>query len=260
MTDNNWDAGLYDAKHSFVWEFGVELVQLLAPQQHEKILDIGCGTGHLAAEVSKSGATVVGVDNDANMIERAKQHYQDLQFELADALNLPYKQEFDAAFSNAVLHWVRPPEDAVDSIRRALKPGGRFVAEFGGKGNIALILDAVNSALDTVRGPIPTSQREGYFFPGRQEYVSLLEARGFSVSLATLVDRPTPLDGGADGMRLWLNMFAKGLLSGLEDVQQNEVFDLVEAKLRPVLYKAGRWTADYKRLRVVAYKEEAAPV
>jgi trans-aconitate methyltransferase len=131
-----WNANLYDAKHAFVWKYGADLVPLLAPQSGERILDIGCGTGHLTAQIAESGARVVGVDRSPEMATAARKAYPKLQFEVADARDLPFRDEFDAVFSNAMLHWIREPELVVRSVRNALRPGGRFVAEFGGKGNI----------------------------------------------------------------------------------------------------------------------------
>jgi len=79
------DAALYTAKHSFVYEYGRELVALLAAQRGERILDLGCGSGQLTQAISESGARVTGVDNSASMIDRARREYRDLSFVLADA-------------------------------------------------------------------------------------------------------------------------------------------------------------------------------
>ncbi len=153
--------------------------------------------------------------------------------------------------SNAVLHWVQPPEAAVESVGRALRPGGRFVAELGGEGNIALILDAMHSAREEIAPEIKTREVE-FFFPSASEYTSMLESHGFSVTRSELFDRLTPLEGREDGMRTWLEMFAGGLLDGLATDLRSKITTRVEAKLKPRLYRDGRWAADYTRLRVVA--------
>jgi len=235
-----------------VWEYGAELVELLAPLPSERILDLGCGPGHLTAE---SRVIVVGVDSAPSMVAQARRHYPSLKFEIADARNLPYHEEFDAVFSNAALHWVRPPEDAIDGIWRALRPGGRFVAELDGKGNIASILEAIKSALGQVQVHMQLTGRPDFYFPGSGEYASLLKENGFSVTLATLFGRPTGLDNGPRGLRLWLEMFATGFLAGLDADPRVEVIELVERRLRPRLYSDGQGTVEYKRLRVVARKE-----
>src|SRR5258708_1506630 len=131
-----WNPGLYESSHSFVWEYGRDLIGLLAPQPGERILDVGCGTGQLTAEIARSGAHVVGIDSSSRMIEQARGNFPDLRFELQDVCTIEYRAEFDAVFSNAALHWVLRAEDAARAIAQALRPSGRFVAELGGHGNI----------------------------------------------------------------------------------------------------------------------------
>src|SRR2546423_15463085 len=131
-----WDPGLYDGKHAFVWQYGASLVELLQPRPGERILDLGCGTGHLTAQLAAAGANVLGIDSDAAMIEQARKAYPALHFEQRDARDFHFDEPFDAVFSNAVLHWIKEPERVIVCLRRALKPGGRFVAEFGGRGNV----------------------------------------------------------------------------------------------------------------------------
>ncbi|MGL4549654.1 MAG: class I SAM-dependent methyltransferase [Gemmataceae bacterium] len=227
-----WDAGLYDGKHDFVWRLGDSLVELLAPRPGERILDLGCGTGHLTAKIAEAGAEVVGLDPSAAMLATARQAYPRLTFVEGDARGFALGA-FDAVFSNAALHWVRPPEAAVRAVAAALKPGGRFVAEFGGKGNVAAIAAAYGAGLPD------------WYFPGVAEYAALLEGHGLEVRFATLFDRPTPLDGEA-GLRDWVRQFAPA-------VPEAE-YGRVEAAARHALWRDGRWVADYRRLRVVAVK------
>ncbi len=138
-----WDAKLYDDKHSFVWEKGKGVVELLAPQPGERILDLGCGTGHLTAEIAAVGAHTVGIDQSADMIAQARRQFPDLRFEVCDAREIPFTGEFDAVFSNAALHWIPEAEKVIRGVARALKPNGRFVAEMGGKGNIRRLVEAI---------------------------------------------------------------------------------------------------------------------
>ena len=249
MTNNPWDPERYERDGGFVWRYGHDLVKLLGPRPGERVLDAGCGTGQLTARIAESGADVVGIDNSPEMVDTAGRNYPTLRFEIADVRDMPYRCEFDAVFSNAVLHWVMPPEAAVEAIRRALKPGGRFVAELGGQGNIEAIIEAVRWARRGNQGP---QLGDTFFFPSDAEYASMLESHGFDVEQADLFERPTPLDGGEEGLRLWLDTFAGGLLDGLSSEARAEVVDRVENRLRPRLHRAGRWTADYVRLRVVA--------
>src|SRR5207237_8143924 len=121
----HWDAGLYDAKHAFVWKYGASLIELLAPKPGERILDLGCGTGHLTAQLAAAGADVLGIDNSPAMIEQARREYPKLRFGLADARDFHFVEPFDAVYSNAVLHWVQEPERVITCVRQGLKPGGR---------------------------------------------------------------------------------------------------------------------------------------
>src|SRR5581483_11020467 len=144
---SEWNPALYDQKHAFVFEYGQDLLALLQPQANELILDLGCGTGHLTNQIVQSGARVIGLDNSPSMLATARQNYPQLEFHLADAAEFSLPEQFDAVFSNAVLHWVTRAEAAVTCIACALKPQGRFVAEFGGKGNVRHIVTAAQSVL-----------------------------------------------------------------------------------------------------------------
>lgn len=249
-----WDAALYDSKHSFVWKYGASLIDVLAPQPGERILDLGCGTGHLTAQIAAAGAEVIGIDNAPGMIESARASYPHLRFELADAVDFAFAEPFDAVFSNAAIHWMQHPERVAACIARALKPGGRFVVEFGGRGNVKAFIDAGYAAVEAAGYP---SRRETHvwFFPNIGEYATLLERQGLEVTSALLFDRPTPLEGGEEGLRLWMKMFGGAFLAGLSVEHQDEVIRRTEVLLRPTQYREGTWIAPYRRLRIVAYKE-----
>ncbi|HYL75273.1 MAG TPA: methyltransferase domain-containing protein [Bryobacteraceae bacterium] len=243
-----WDADRYEGKHSYVWQFGASLVDLLAPQPGERILDVGCGTGHLTAEIVARGADVVGIDSSPDMLGQARQNYPALTFALADVTTVQFPERFDAVFSNAVLHWVKDAEGAVSSMAAALRPGGRFVAEFGGKGNIAVIRTALRQVLgDAVDEGCP------WTFPSIGDYSSLLEKHGLEVREAWLFDRPTPVEG-ENAMEDWLQMFARSYFEGLSPAAVKQKMAEVVARLHPALYRNGVWTLDYRRLRVAAIR------
>jgi len=241
-----WDVERYEGKHSYVWQFGASLVDVLDPRAGERILDAGCGTGHLTAELAKSGADVIGVDSSPEMLGQARQNYPALQFALADLTDLRFTERFDAVFSNAVLHWVKDAEAAVASFARVLKPGGRFVAEFGGKGNIARIMEALRAVLGKY-----ADERSPWRFPGISEYATLLERHGLEVRQASLFDRPTPIEG-EHGLEDWLQMFASTFFRDLPVADARRKMKEVDEYLRPTSYRDGVWTLDYRRLRIVA--------
>ena len=248
-----WDPNLYDAKYAFVWKYGADVISLLAPQAGERVLDLGCGTGHLTAQIADSGATVLGTDRSSEMVNAARRKYPHLQFEVADARDLRFQAEFDAVFSNATLHWILEPERVIQGVWNALRPRGRFVAEFGAKGNIRKI----QSALDQVVGELGVA-RQGeinpWYYPSIGEYAPLLEKNGFEVRFVTLFDRPTPLEDGDAGMRNWIAMFCSDYCAKLSPENREPFYRRVEELLRPDLFREGQWWADFRRLRLVACK------
>ncbi|MFB2769766.1 methyltransferase domain-containing protein [Pelatocladus sp. BLCC-F211] len=255
MLHNHWNTTLYEGQHGFVWQYGEELLNLLSPQVGDRILDLGCGTGQLTDKIATHGADVLGIDHSPAMIEKARQNYPHLRFDIADARNFQVEQPLDAIFSNAALHWVKEADAVVSCIYKALKSGGKFVAEFGGKGNIKAIVQALQDALMELGYNSPSTINLWYF-PSISEYAKLLEKQGLEVTYATLFDRPTPLEGGNMGMANWLQMFfTSQFLTGLSPTQQTKVIQAVEERLQPILYQDGKWWADYRRIRVVAIKE-----
>jgi len=249
----DWNAGLYDASHAFVWEFGRDLLALLAPQPGERILDVGCGTGHLTAEIARTGAQVLGIDRSAAMIAQAKENFPGLMFESHDVCALPFDGEFDAIFSNAVLHWVRPPETATAAMARALKPGGRLVLEFGGHGNIRVLVEGAYRALRHLGVPEP-ERLNPWYFPSVAAYSAVLESCGIEVTCALLFDRLTPLQDGERGLETWFHMFGGCFLEPLADSQHAEFFRLLSDYAAPQLLRDGNWSADYRRLRIAGHK------
>ena len=233
MPAKDWDVERYEAGHSYVWNLGRGLIDWLNPKAGERILDAGCGTGQLSAEIAAAGAVVVGIDSAPSMVAQARQNYPNLEFALADLTAFTAAEPFDAVFSNAVLHWVRPPVAAAQRMAAALKPGGRLVAEFGGRGNVARIQNALGE------------HRYPWFYPSIAEYSAILESVGLEPVQAILFDRPTRVEG-VDGLDDWLRMYLPGLDASIRK-------SAVE-RLKPEMYSNGGWTLDYRRLRIHARK------
>jgi trans-aconitate methyltransferase len=246
-----WNPELYEGKHSFVWKLGEGALELLDPKSGERILDLGCGTGHLTDRIAKAGASVVGLDASADMIGQARQNFPQIAFVLADAAKLGFNHEFDAIFSNAALHWMLDAGAVASGMARALRLGGRLAVEFGAKGNIRCITNAVEQVLRRYladRMPEPRT-----WYPSVGEYSTLLEERGFEVRLARVFERPTPLEGEA-GMENWLHQFKSYYFEDLSpEVRRRAMAEVIE-RLRPDLYTKEGWVADYRRLQIVAVR------
>ena len=242
--DVNWDADQYIANAGFVAALGSPVLELLNPQPGERILDLGCGDGSLTTRIIARGCTVVGVDAAPSMVLTAQARGIDAR--VCDGQDLPFDAEFDAVFSNASLHWMPRADDVLAGVARALKPGGRFVAELGGHGNVA----AVTTALRAVAARRGVTMTWSWFFPTPAAYTERLARAGFAVESMTLIPRPTPLPAGISA---WLDMFAQAALGCLPPADVPDALREAEELLRPALCdEKGAWTADYVRLRFVA--------
>jgi trans-aconitate methyltransferase len=248
----SWDAELYEAKHNFVWKLGAGVIDLLDPKPDEHILDLGCGTGHLTQAIAERGARVTGLDSSPAMIGQARQNFPSLRFVLGNGTEMAFNQEFDGVFSNAALHWMPQAALVANGVARALKPGGRFVAEFGGKGNIKRILAAIHRVLPYYYdGNLLPSRM---YFPSIAEYGGLLDASGMELQFAQLFDRLTPLEDDK-GMENWIRQFKWYYFSEIssKDKREKALTEVVE-QLRPELWSDGQWCVDYRRLRIVAVR------
>ena len=243
-----WDPATYARNARFVSDLGSPVVELLAPQPGERILDLGCGDGALTRKLVELGCEVLGVDSSAAQIEAARKLGLDAHVMIAE--DLPFCEEFDAVFSNAVLHWIKHADPMLAAVCRSLRPGGRFVAECGGDGCVHKIRTALVRALD--RRGIDGEARDPWYFPTPDDYASRLKRAGFHVDTIALISRPTPLPGDIIG---WLETFAQSFLHGLSDSDRQEYLYEVRSMLGPQLRDGdGIWIADYVRLRFSATK------
>jgi SAM-dependent methyltransferase len=243
-----WDPERYARTARFVSDLGAPVVELLAPRPGERILDLGCGDGVLSAKLAAAGCDVIGVDASAGQVEAARKRGVDAL--TLDAENLSFDTEFDAVFSNAALHWMNNPDKVIRGVHRALRPGGRFVAEMGGYGCVAKIKKALVEALN--RRGIDGEAANPWYFPTVEDYSARLSAGGFTTRYIALIPRPTPLPGDVTS---WLETFGESFTSGLAPAERPMYLTEVQEALRPQLCDAeGKWTADYVRLRFSAVK------
>ena len=248
MKTQNWSAPEYTRHASFVSSMAGDVLSLLNPQQGEEVLDLGCGDGELGTYIQEQGCSVIGIDASASMVASAKS--RGLVALQVDGHDLAFNNQFDAVFSNAALHWLLQPEKVIGGVHRALKQKGRFVAEMGGAGNIAMLLSAMVEVFNA--NPDFGAFKNPWYFPSVKAYQSLLENAGFGVESIELIPRPTPL---ASGLDKWLEIFADSIVGQLNGEQKSRFYTEVKAKLKADLYNEQEaWVADYVRLRFKATK------
>ena len=247
----SWSAGLYAQHAAFVPDHGAAWVDAVVGAVGTidglDVLDVGCGDGALTQHLVARGAQVVGVDASDNLVAAAKKRGIDAR--VVDGRELTFHNAFDLVFSHAALHWMKPPQPVLNGVKRALKSGGRFVADMGGAGNVAYEADALEAALD--RRGLDGKAANPWFFPRPAEYRLLLENAGFVVDAIDSFERPTPIDSDIEG---WLATFAETFLSQVDSTERPAVVAEVADALRPQLSDGeGNWTLDYVRLRFVAH-------
>jgi trans-aconitate methyltransferase len=242
VSTSKWDSAEYARVGAFVAELGQAALDLLDPKAGERILDVGCGEGSLTKKIADRGATVLGIDNSPEMVAAARGNGVDAL--LLDVADMQLFAEFDAAFSNAALHWVLDKEQAARAIFRALKPGGRFAGELGGEGNIARLREALDTEL-VIRGYVPPAESSNWY-PSPEEFAGVYESAGFDHIDARLIERPTPI---GHGIAEWVTTFRGGWLdcAGVPEDERAEIGAAVADRI-------GSNIADYVRLRFIMRK------
>jgi trans-aconitate methyltransferase len=248
MTSSTWHPKTYAQNARFVSELGEPLLELLDAQPGERILDLGCGDGALTEKIAAAGCTVVGADSSLAQIQATRKRGLDAL--VVDGQRFSFRRPFDAVFTNAALHWMKRAENVVGNVARCLKPGGRFVGEFGGQGNVETIRMTLHAGLR--RRAIDPWTVDPWYYAAPQDYEKLLAAHGFSVSYVELIPRPTRLPGDILG---WLEVFAQPFTQAVAASQRQQFLEDIREGLRPRLQKSdGTWYADYVRLRFKAVK------
>lgn len=248
MANQRWNVEKYSSAFSFVPSYGEDLFSLITHSGGE-LIDIGCGNGALSNKLAERGFSVTGIDDEERFILSASAAHPGVKFIRANAVNFSLENKFSVAFSNAVLHWIdfSDQKSALKNIYNCLKKGGEFVFEMGGKGNCALIHDAVKEQC-ALRG---YKYKNPFYYPSIGEYSPLLESAGFKIEYAVLFDRLTPLTG-EHGVRDWINMFLNNALSAFPD--KEDIAVAAEESLKDKLFVGNKWYADYVRLRMRAVK------
>ena len=246
-----WDPDTYAEHGRFVSDLGAPVVDLLDPQAGERVLDIGCGDGALTERLRRAGCQVVAIDTSPEQVWAALERGFDAR--IIDATELTFDQEFDAVFSNAALHWIPDVDRVIARVYAALRPGGRFVAEFGGAGCVASIRDSFTAAL-AERG-VDGARVDPWYFPTAEAYRARLDSGGFSGDSLQIFPRPTPLPGD---ITHWLEVFAQPFLQGVPAAERPALLQDVRTRLEPQLRNPdGLWIVDYVRLRFAATRPAA---
>lgn len=250
MANQKWDPELYAKNAGFVVEHGQSVLDLLAPKEGEMILDIGCGDGVLTKKLLKEKFRVFSVDASSEMVDAARAN--DVHARLVDAQELDYEDQFHAIYSNAAIHWMDDHYALVRGVWRALKPGGRFVAECGGEGCVRVIREGMKIALAKLG--VDYKSRNPWKFPETGMFTKILENQGFTVTYIARIDRPTPI---SCGLRGWLELFSQRHTEGMSNDDREKFYAEVEDRCKPRLWsEQNGWSADYVSLRFVAVKPE----
>lgn len=243
-----WDSTNYDQQHDFVAKYGEDLLKLL-PDDADTVLDIGCGTGILTQEIATMGYLVKGIDASSTMVASAQKKFPTIDFCQADILEFSTASHYDLLFSNAVFHWIPQQNRLLQVCHHLLKDNGLLICEFGAKNNIIQIQTAFAQVLNT----IGKDYHSPFFFPSDEEYRKQLKEADFEIIRLFSYSRPTPLKGGKNGLKNWLQQFFATELNELTTAQQAKVLQRTEEKLDS-LWKKDHWEADYRRIQVVARK------
>ena len=213
-------------------------------------MDLGCGTGILTARLFNLGNRVVGIDSSHSMIEKAKDQFPEIEFRVCNALDLPFEQEFDVVFSNAVFHWIDDHDLLIKNIYKSLHDGGLLICEFGAHGNIKTIEIAFSEICNTYG----YHYISGFNFPTVDDFAQMLEKNKLKIEKIYAYDRPTVLSDGEHGLVHWMKQFFSFELVKIPMDIQNIIFEKMEKVCRNTIWNGKEWVADYRRLRAIAHK------
>lgn len=285
--EDHWTAEAYSTSASFVPQLTSTIQSWLFPQPSDTILDIGCGDGILTSQIQPLCHSIIGYDSSPNLIAAAQRSFPHIHFQLQDCRLLEEvlfkdlfvnsseqkeksgtkggKERYTKVFSNAALHWILRDKETRESVLRgvhaALVPGGKFVFEMGGAGNVADVHTALLSALLMRQGLKIEKVREAspWFFPSEEEMRKLLEGVGFVVDKSEVEYRPTRLtEGEGGGLEGWVRLMGVAFLDvlGDDEARREEVVRDVCEVLKSVIGREdGSMWVGYVRLRVLARKK-----
>ena len=246
----DFHSSLHNKKHDFINEYSKSLLEFVPIKKDQSILDLGCGTGTLTAELAQRAHKVIGLDYSASAIATAKTQFPDIEFNVCDISHLSFENQWDVVFSHAVFHWIADHNTLLQGIYKVLKKHGDLICEFGGNGNLAIIEGAFAKVL----------KEHGYDYTPRfyaytvETFRKSLEDNGFIVEKIYDFDKPKMLDGGKDGLVLWMKQFFASKLVEIPEETQTIIFKKVEVLTKETLWNGTQWKVDHRRLRAIAHK------
>jgi trans-aconitate methyltransferase len=251
-----WDPGRYHRFTDHRLRPALDLLARVPVAGPSFVCDLGCGSGNVTRVIAERfpDARVVGIDTSSEMLAKAAETPGRVEWIRADVAQWEPERAPDLIYSNAALHWMKEdPPGVIACVARALRPGGRFVAEMGAYRNVRIITDALYRALAEEGVPAEAIDFPWYF-PRTSRYVGLLEDGGFDVTQLHYFARPTPLDDCPNGLADWIDMFGRNFTDAAPSGRVPAVIDRAVALTRDRLCPDGRWVTDYTRLRFVAVR------
>jgi trans-aconitate 2-methyltransferase len=253
---SDWNAARYHDLSSPQQKWGRRVLERLPLAGTERVLDLGCGTGHLTKEIHGRlpRGYLVGVDRSEAMVEAAaswlREHAPGVAIVQADGAALPFRRTFDAVFSGATFHWILDHSALFRSIITALRPGGRLVAQCGGSGNLALLRGRAD-ALKTDPRFVQFFEdwTEPWYYADVESTRRRLATAGFVDIDVSLEEAPTPF-ADADAYQQFIATVCVRHHVGRLPRRERKVF-LAELTMKAAA-DAPPFTLDYWRLNISA--------
>lgn len=178
----DWDAATYDRVSDPQVAMAQRVLERLDLTQGERVLDAGCGSGRVTELLLERGAEVVAADQSASMVEAARERLKGrARVMQADLAEIELDEPVDAVFSNAVFHWVPDHDRLFAALYAALRPGGRLVAQCGGRGNVERFHEGARVVGEREPyAPYLSGWVGPWNFAGPEETTRRLEAAGFA--------------------------------------------------------------------------------
>jgi len=259
-----WDAAEYEAVSAPQTGWGADFLGVFLGRYglrgDEAVLDAGCGTGRVTELILRHlpRGTVVAVDASEAMVEAARGRFVGdarVRVERQDLRKLEVGEQVDVVFSTATFHWIMDHERLFDRLARALKPGGRLVAQCGGKGNVARTMAVTEEIMGEDRFEEAFAGWEGVWnFADPETTKARLEAAGFEGVETWLHEEPTRFGSVEELARFLKTAVLRHHVAVLPEAERDRFAAAVAGRLA----EDGLLVVDYVRLNMFATRSGAA--